>query len=180
MKHIGVCRIWSVLAELATERKNSSRASWIWKSVKLHLQSPQTAFMSSCVCPGRASICHQKDAPAPVIRDLALHPDNTPQTVPQSPENHFQGPSSCIVPTNTTSHPPTNKPLSRKQRSVTRQVATKIFQLPWRARCCWNIDPLPHHPRAQEYCVSKYSRTSPGCGKVDLKLHLPHIQGPVL
>lgn len=91
--------------------------------------------MSFRVWPERASICHRKDEPGPVLRDPALHPNNNPHTAPQSPENHFQGPSSWIVPTNT-SHPPTNKPLSRKQMAAPTQGAAKSFQLPRRARCC--------------------------------------------
>lgn len=119
-------------------REKSNCASRIWKSAKLHLQSPQTIFMSYCVC-------QEGHLSAHVLRDLALHSHNTPHTAPQSPENHSQDPSSCIVPTNT-SHPPTNKSLSRKQMPETMQVAAKSFQLPWRACCCSNVASLPHYP----------------------------------
>lgn len=107
-----------------------------------------------------------KRCPNPCIKGPGTPPQNTPHTAPQSPENHFQDPSCYIVTTNT-SHSPTNKPLSRKQMPATIQVAAKRFQLPWRARCCSNVASLPQHPSDRAYCASKYSRTSPGCGKVD-------------
>lgn len=35
-------------------------------------------------------------------------------------------------------------------------------------------------PGIRVHCFSKYSRTSPSSGKVDLKLYLPHTQRPIL
>lgn len=129
--------------------------------------------MSSCLCSGRASICHQKEVPAPVL--TAPHSRGQYPTQRHKTENHFQGPSSCIVPTN---HPPTNKPLSRKQIPTTMQGAAQSFQLPGRT-CCRQKSLLSRTFQViWVCCVSKYSRTSPGYGKVDLKLHLPTPRGP--
>lgn len=112
------------------------------------------------------------------VKGPCTQQDNIPHTAPQSTENHFQGPSSCIIPRNTTNLPPTNKPLSRKQMPTTMQGATKTFQLPQRT-CCRQKSLLSCTFQViWVYCVSKYSRASPGYRKVDLKLHLPTPRGP--
>ena len=141
--------------------------------MKLHLHSPQTSHMSFCVWPGRASICHQKDEPGPVLRDPAIHQDNTPHTAPRSPKNHFQGPTS-------TSHSPTNKPLPRKQtpepgaRSCWKCPATHEGTLPLRHRSS-----LAPSKRSGRTAFPNTAGPSPSSRKVDLKLHLPHTQRPM-
>lgn len=129
--------------------------------------------MSFYVWPGKASICHQKDEPGPVLRHPALHRDNTPHTAPRSPENHFQGPTN-------TSHSPTNKPLSRKQtpapgaRSCWKCPATHKGTLLLRHRSS-----LALSRRSGRTAFPNTAGPSRSSGKVDLKLHLPHTQRPM-
>lgn len=180
MEQIRVCGTWSELAELAIERKI--------KLSKLNLEISKTSSPISTniihviLCLPRKDIIYlpPKRCPAPVWRDLALHPDNTPMNIATKPNESFPRPIFLNHSNKYHKLPTHNKPLSRKQMSATRQVATKSFQLPGRTRCCSNVAPLLDHPIDQAYCVSQYSRASPGCGKVDWKLHLPHIQGSVL
>lgn len=61
---------------------------------------------------------------------------------------------------------------------TTTQGAAKSFQLPQRT-CCRQKSLLSCTFQViWVYCVSKYSRASPGYRKVDLKLHLPTPRGP--
>lgn len=66
-----------------------------------------------------------------MLRGPALCPHTPQHTAPQSPDNHFQGPSSCTVPTNTTSHThPQTSPFQENKCRRQRKGLLKVSSCP--------------------------------------------------
>lgn len=144
------------LAELAIRRK-IKLSNWIWNSAELHLQSPQTSFTSSSVCSRRASICHQKDAPAPVLSDLALSATKARITSKAHLIASFQQTQ--------VTHPQTTRFRENKcQRQC--KLLLKVSSCP-REHAAAQTSLLSRTIQVvPAFCVSKYSRTSPGVEKL--------------
>lgn len=129
------------------------------------------------VCPRRASIHHQRDELGPVLQDLPSSAHG------QYPHKVQRFTSKAQLPAwfrqAQVTHPQTNPFQENKCQSQSKELL-KVSSCPGEHAAA-PTSPLSRTiPGIRVHCFSKYSRTSPSSGKVDLKLYLPHTQRPIL